>query len=109
MASRVDASAQIIPIYKSEDGSSRYRCIKCQKPLDLMTLGSVEIDVCPDKHGIWFDAAELQTVLHEAAHGVHGGLGAKSTAPESWQPSNDDIDILKARVGPTISDLFDLL
>jgi Zn-finger nucleic acid-binding protein len=36
-------------------------------PASLLEGGRVQVDVCPQCRGIWFDAAELQTILEAAA------------------------------------------
>lgn len=38
-------------------------CPLCRQPLGHATLGRVEVDRCVQKHGIWFDAGELERVL----------------------------------------------
>jgi Zn-finger nucleic acid-binding protein len=44
-------------------GQTRYRCPGCESPLDVMMIGNIEIERCPKRHGLWFDAGELQKVL----------------------------------------------
>jgi predicted component of type VI protein secretion system len=38
-------------------------CVECRTPMVRQYLQGVEVDVCP-AHGAWFDAKELQTILH---------------------------------------------
>jgi len=37
-------------------------CPKCGGKLQERELGSVKIDVCPDCHGTWLDAGELELI-----------------------------------------------
>lgn len=39
------------------------RCPKCGQELTTDSRGPVEIDLCPDCHGVWLDANELETIL----------------------------------------------
>lgn len=48
----------------------RRPCPLCRQPLGHASLGKVEVDQCDQKHGIWFDAGELETVLKAATQGV---------------------------------------
>ena len=38
-------------------------CPECQKPMKTENFHGVEIDVCPEGAGIWFDADELREML----------------------------------------------
>jgi Zn-finger nucleic acid-binding protein len=44
-------------------------CPLCRQPLGHATLGAVEVDRCDQKHGIWFDAGELERVLRASTWG----------------------------------------
>ena len=37
-------------------------CPRCRRRLAKVGLGSTVLDVCPDNHGIWFDAGELKAL-----------------------------------------------
>jgi Zn-finger nucleic acid-binding protein len=41
-------------------------CPICQQPLLIVELEGVELDVCPDCRGIWFDAQELRQLFELA-------------------------------------------
>ena len=42
------------------------KCPRCGLDLQLITQLGVEVDICPDGHGTWLDAGELeQIVTHE--------------------------------------------
>lgn len=45
-------------------------CPSCRQPLRHATLGDIEVDRCDQKHGIWFDAGELESVLTASTAGV---------------------------------------
>ncbi len=50
--------------------STERQCPRCRVALasaSLLEGGRVQVDVCPQCRGIWFDADELQTVLDAAA------------------------------------------
>ena len=49
---------------------ARRACPLCREPLGHASLGMAEVDRCGQKHGIWFDAGELETVLTAATEGV---------------------------------------
>ena len=40
-------------------------CPKCGMDMTVSSLAGVEIDVCPDCHGIYLDAGELDKILEE--------------------------------------------
>jgi Zn-finger nucleic acid-binding protein len=48
---------------KKQDG--RVPCPECHDPMGIAMLHGVVVDHCA-KHGLWFDARELQSVLHGA-------------------------------------------
>ncbi len=37
-------------------------CPRCRRHLTKVSLESTVLDVCPDDHGIWFDAGELKAL-----------------------------------------------
>ena len=51
----------------------RRRCPRCNRRMRLAVYPrtEVEVDVCPEGHGIWFDGGELEQVLRSG-----GALGA---------------------------------
>jgi len=38
-------------------------CPECQKPMNTQTFHGVDIDICPEGAGIWFDFEELKELL----------------------------------------------
>lgn len=38
-------------------------CPVCREPMIVMELDQIELDVCPDCQGIWFDAQELRELF----------------------------------------------
>ena len=59
----------------------RRRCPLCSETLDHAALGSVIVDRCGNHHGIWFDAAELATVLSASVDGAGMRLGSVTLGP----------------------------
>lgn len=52
-------------------GSQAIRpCPLCRQPFGHATLGTIEVDRCGQRHGIWFDAGELESVLKASTAGV---------------------------------------
>ena len=47
----------------SERKSHYMRCPKCGGHLKTEEYHRIQIDRCPDCHGVWFDAGELDAVL----------------------------------------------
>jgi Zn-finger nucleic acid-binding protein len=41
-------------------------CPECKSPLVILEVQSVELDACPEKHGLWFDAQEVEQLFHLA-------------------------------------------
>ena len=52
-------------------------CPQCRQSLVIVECDHVELDVCFDGHGIWFDADELRQ-LFELAGAVENGLGLEA-------------------------------
>ncbi|MEK7401722.1 MAG: zf-TFIIB domain-containing protein [Gemmatimonadota bacterium] len=52
------------------------KCPKCGADLKEETHGHVKIDVCPDCHGMWFDAGEVELMKHgqKGAAGIMGSF-----------------------------------
>lgn len=57
-------------------------CPSCRQPLGHATLGTIEIDRCDQKHGIWFDAGELEGVLAASTAGVAVTVPPVAYGPE---------------------------
>ena len=45
---------------RRERHSHYMKCPKCGADLQEMAQGQVLIDVCPECHGVWFDAGEVE-------------------------------------------------
>lgn len=56
------------------------RCPRCAKRMNtgLMADVGIEVDVCPQKHGIWFDGGELVQTIKTRASVEH------KNAAEQW-------------------------
>jgi len=48
------------------------KCPKCGGSLHTETLQEIQVDRCPDCHGIWLDHDEVATLMK---HEDHGALG----------------------------------
>ena len=51
------------PALEAERATHRMKCPKCGFGLLTVTIHSVELDQCPNCHGIWFDAGEAEQWL----------------------------------------------
>lgn len=47
-----------------ETGQPRLKCPRCSAELAEREFNHVKIDVCGECHGVWFDAGEMEMVLH---------------------------------------------
>ena len=65
---RLDAERQ-----GAERKSHYMKCPKCGGDLQETRMGSVAVDTCPDCHGMWLDAGELDLV-RKAREGDHPNL-----------------------------------
>ena len=63
------------PALEAERATHRMKCPKCGFGLLTATIHSVELDQCPNCHGIWFDAGEAEQWLKrsDAERGVLRG------------------------------------
>jgi len=44
--------------------SHKLSCPRCHGTLRVVDLSGIEVDVCPNCHGSWFDQMEIETFLH---------------------------------------------
>lgn len=56
--------------HDAERQSHHMRCPKCGGHLEPIDRKGVQLDQCPDCHGIWFDAGELDVVVSHKDPGV---------------------------------------
>jgi len=76
-------STLVVLPWQPRPGDQARSCAVCQQPMQTVNLGTVALDRCA-AHGVWFDAHELKTLLHESKqfkaetkpHEHHGLLGA---------------------------------
>jgi Zn-finger nucleic acid-binding protein len=54
------------PIFTPRGGLRDARCPTCAQLLHDVQIDGVPLDRCPDRHGVWFDARELEAVLYAA-------------------------------------------
>lgn len=53
----------------SSRGSGSRRCPRCDRKLRIIAVGdenAVELDRCPNGHGLWFDQGELRAVIERS-------------------------------------------
>jgi Zn-finger nucleic acid-binding protein len=53
------------------------RCPRCREKLRTMTVGggrSVELDACPEHHGLWFDRGEVRDFITSFDTGESGAV-----------------------------------
>jgi hypothetical protein len=46
---------------------SQLPCPTCTDPMDAVNVFGIPLDVCTKRHGIWFDANELSSLLFRVA------------------------------------------
>ena len=54
----------------TERRSHYMKCPKCGASLQTESFHGVQIDRCPDCHGVWLDADEVGTLLAHEDHGL---------------------------------------
>lgn len=74
MSGRVTA-----PTFAPREGPLGPPCPSCARHLAPVELEGVPVDRCVDRHGVWFDADELQSVLLGA-----GTPPAEPPSERSW-------------------------
>ena len=50
------------------------KCPACKAPLVVVERESIEVDWCPDCHGVWFDAGELELLAEKAGRKLEPGM-----------------------------------
>ena len=50
------------------------KCPKCGADIAEQSVGPVKVDVCPDCHGMWLDAGELEMITKVKDNAVGGFL-----------------------------------
>jgi Zn-finger nucleic acid-binding protein len=96
------------PSYLASGAQPQRPCPQCREPLEHRFLGDIQVDRCGRKHGIWFDAGELQTVLEASAQGV-AVIGQDRRGSGSSVDAGgvvDDVGLL-AEIAAFIAGLFD--
>jgi len=72
---RQQQAAREQPALEAERAAHHLKCPKCGFGLLTTTLHGVEIDQCPNCHGVWFDAGEAEAMLKrsDAERGLFRG------------------------------------
>ncbi len=58
--------------------TSDRRCPRCERKMHIIVVGTqnpMELDRCPNGHGLWFDAGELQQTIANFEEGEEGAVG----------------------------------
>ena len=67
MAANMQTPPDLVELSFAEDfNREKLPCPTCREGMQLRSLYAVPIDIC-EKHGIWFDANELASVLMRAS------------------------------------------
>ncbi|HSB53504.1 MAG TPA: zf-TFIIB domain-containing protein [Gemmatimonadales bacterium] len=62
--------AEQAKLNESAERKSHYlRCPKCGGHLKTEEFHRIQVDRCPDCHGVWFDGGEIEAVLHATDRG----------------------------------------
>jgi Zn-finger nucleic acid-binding protein len=63
-----------LPPLTGEKGPGSRRCPRCQSPMSTLVLREppLTLDLCPQNHGLWFDAGELSTLTSAPGAGTPG-------------------------------------
>ena len=56
----------------AERASHHMLCPKCRGHLKTELFSKVELDRCPDCHGVWLDAGEIEAVVDMESRGLLG-------------------------------------
>lgn len=54
----------------AERRSHLLKCPKCGADLKTETFHGIQVDRCPECHGIWFDDGEIGLLMKDEDHGV---------------------------------------
>jgi hypothetical protein len=69
---KLDAERAELDRKQRDSERERYymRCPKCGARLDEQDVEHVKVDVCPEGHGTWLDAGELELLRHTERRGL---------------------------------------
>jgi len=97
--SELDLTLVFIPDHSSSHSQTRRPCPLCRQPLGHTFLGDAHVDRCDQKHGIWFDAGELEWVLRATTLGVGvtvpGGTPGEGYGDTSSSPEEDTLNLIE--------------
>ncbi|HWN66882.1 MAG TPA: zf-TFIIB domain-containing protein [Haliangium sp.] len=80
-------------------------CPLCRQPLGHATLGTIEVDRCDQKHGIWFDVGELEHVLRASTEGVAVTIPAVEYGPQEREAlERIRVESIQNASSPTVVD-----
>ncbi|HVR43569.1 MAG TPA: zf-TFIIB domain-containing protein [Thermoanaerobaculia bacterium] len=66
LAELTGADLSVLDTGGTDATRTRRRCPRCNRPLEELSFGSVRIDRCPERDGLWFDRGELGAILDRA-------------------------------------------
>lgn len=67
MASSMQTPAAPIELAGVPENRTSLPCPDCTEPMDAVAVFGISLDVCKKRHGMWFDANELGTLLFRLA------------------------------------------
>ena len=81
------------------------KCPVCKVPTYAVEHDQIELDMCPDCQGIWFDAGELDLLLEVGQSATLRPAAAFAEAPRSCPLCRKKMD--KVNIGPSERVLVD--
>jgi Zn-finger nucleic acid-binding protein len=67
MASSMQSPPAPVELGGNLEARSPLPCPDCTEPMEPLSVFGISLDVCKKRHGIWFDANELASLLFRAA------------------------------------------
>ena len=58
-----EAFRHALGVTTAPTGLTRHLCPRCDQPMHELQHGELTLEQCPQGHGLWFDAGELQRLL----------------------------------------------
>ncbi len=58
------------------------RCVDCDVDMMLYNIKGIQLDVCPQCRGLWFDTGEIESCLKLSAHDIKESFGDVVVIPK---------------------------
>ena len=81
------------------------KCPVCKVPTYAVEYDQIELDLCPDCQGIWFDAGELELLLEQGEAATLKAAEATEEAPRPCPLCREKMN--KVNIGPSNRVLID--